>query len=308
MREQATGGSDHRAPARSGRPASQSRRASTISSWVRPTKFHHISRSSVIGSPPRTSTRAPGSGASCTCVAPPPQILQSTSRHRLPVNGQVRIHGEHCVLEIRLERQCRETGEIHLRAHERRKRLRRIKTPRTHPPSRSPVRHRSSTTGRSAWWAKSAFRKRSRGSATHNCTPCSGPDRRSTRVRDATTRRHDVQLPGRTCCREPRLSRCSTSPASSHETVCRPMWGAAGPTYPHRRVRRVHEAPGPDRPDPLGATCGAPSWPGPTEGTSRGSRCCTGGETSPRWPSQDSSAGRRSRLLMELIAGTDRRP
>ncbi|MCW2703442.1 MAG: hypothetical protein JWQ37_1437 [Blastococcus sp.] len=34
-------------------------RTSTISSWERPTKFHHITRSSSNGSPPSRNTRAP---------------------------------------------------------------------------------------------------------------------------------------------------------------------------------------------------------------------------------------------------------
>jgi transposase len=41
------------------RPAIQSSRASTISSWERPTKFHHITRGSSNGSPPSRNTRAP---------------------------------------------------------------------------------------------------------------------------------------------------------------------------------------------------------------------------------------------------------
>src|SRR3954451_1977577 len=40
------------------RPAIQSPRACTISSWERPTKFHHITRSSSNGSPPSRTTRA----------------------------------------------------------------------------------------------------------------------------------------------------------------------------------------------------------------------------------------------------------
>ena len=46
-------------PNRSCPSVSQSSRARATSSWVRPTKFHHMTRSSAYGSPPSSSSRAP---------------------------------------------------------------------------------------------------------------------------------------------------------------------------------------------------------------------------------------------------------
>ncbi len=92
------------------------------------------------------------------------------------------------------------------------------------------------TRGSSAWCSHvGAVCRWASGRATHSCAPCSrGACSRGDSSEWEMPRPEVISpsWPGRSVCRLPRLSRCSTSPSCSQLTVCRPMCGCGGTCMP----------------------------------------------------------------------------
>ena len=250
-------------PSRRAGPATRSRNATT-SSWVRPTKFHHITIDSPNGGPPSSSTRTGSSPAlEREPVGPGGHVDQVVgARPACPATSSVAGVDQHAVLEGRRRRRARREAPALEDAARRRAAAWRSGTGERRPSS-VPRNTRASNPGRAtgsgAWWANAGRRRAARasGSATHSWAPCSTvvAAGRDLRVADPRARRViRLSSPGRTTAWWPALSRCSISPVKSQLTVCSPVWGCGATAMPPvpRAADRVgavvvDEAPRPDQ-------------------------------------------------------------